>query len=105
VTTAATLVVTTGNARGEVLNANANLGERIGVGSQDCPDGPCRAEISGAPFDCDALAANPGGGVSGARLVSAFAFIGNPAIGDTVTTGVAPLLGLPRLCVATSCGN
>ena len=104
VTTAATLVVTTGSARGEVLNANAIPGKRIGVGS-DCSALLCRAAISGTPFDCEALAANPSGGVSGARLVSAFPFIGTFPVSDTVTTGLVPLLGLPKLCSAGNCGE
>jgi cysteine-rich repeat protein len=99
VATTATLYLTTGTARAEVLDANGIPGERIGVG-EECPNGPCHAELHGAPFDCDALAANPGGGVDGASVVSAFPIIPvgrDRCLGDTVTTGVAPLLGLPKL--------
>ena len=102
VATTATLYLTTGTARAEVLDANNNPGERIGVG-EECFNGPCHAELHGAPFDCDALAADPGGGVNGARMVDAFPVIQvihDRCIGDTVTTGVAPLLGLP----AFDCG-
>jgi len=102
VVTTGTLTFTTGTARAEVLHADNIPDARIGVGATcgelQTSDGPCRAEVAGTPFDCAALAQDPSGGVAAARLVTAFPGIpGSLNLSDAVTTGTAPLIGLPKL--------
>jgi hypothetical protein len=51
----------------------------------------CLIEQQGTPFDCDALLANPTGGLSGAALAVTFPQIDAKRIGDNVTASILSL--------------
>ena len=63
---------TTGTATAEIDDADDVAGARIAVG-ESCAGSPCHVTATGVPFDCDAIAAYPLGGlrqVSGRRVPS-----------------------------------
>ncbi|MBI1815023.1 MAG: hypothetical protein HYR72_08605 [Deltaproteobacteria bacterium] len=85
----ATVPLTTGLASSSVLDVNNSEGIILGPG-QECPVGNdpptlCLASQQGAPFSCDALAANPTGGTGGAKFGSAFPALHN-VIGDLIVS-------------------
>jgi hypothetical protein len=48
--------------------------------------GPCQTSQTGSPFDCEELAANPSGGLSGGAFAVTFPSIDAATIGDNVTS-------------------
>ena len=75
---------TTGTAQGAVFDANDGPGvidDGVTCGTQ-----PCRTAATGANFDCDALIANPTGGLSGGSLAVTFPQLDADLIGDNVTS-------------------
>lgn len=61
---------------------DASLGSECGV---RCGGNSCQTQREGRPFDCDALAANQTGGLSGGAFVVCFPSISARTIGDNVT--------------------
>ena len=53
-----------------------------------CFGSPCLTQFNGSPFDCDAILANPTGGLSGGSLTVSFPAIDSNQIGDNVTSTV-----------------
>jgi hypothetical protein len=82
------LALTTGRASASVYDVNNGGDPFPNAIAPDvtCFGVPCIASATGSPFDCDALAGNPTGGVDGAVLVGALPRIDEPQIGDTVLT-------------------
>ncbi len=83
----ATVPLTTGLASSGILNANDEEGAIIDKDSQ-CPPGGqlCIAAQQGSLFSCDALLANPTGGVGGVKFGSAFPTLRHVAPGDLVVS-------------------
>jgi cysteine-rich repeat protein len=84
------LALTTGMAEGEVFDANLDSGA-TGRGAVIAADArcfglPCETTAQGQPFDCDALTADPTGGVSGSALAGALPILDSRSIGDSVVT-------------------
>ncbi|MDX2165913.1 MAG: hypothetical protein SF182_02575 [Deltaproteobacteria bacterium] len=82
------IALTTGRASASVYDLN-NAGDPVQneiAPDVDCFGVPCIASATGSPFDCDALAGNPSGGLGGAVLVGALPRVDEPQIGDTVMT-------------------
>jgi cysteine-rich repeat protein len=75
--------VTTGLASLAIVDQSAIQGTSIALGST-CGDGPCDPASTGAPFNCDALAADPTGGTDGAALALTVPMIDELAVGDSV---------------------
>lgn len=63
----------------ELLNAVAE--------QRDCSGEPCRATVSGTPFDCAQLEAAPRGGLAGGALAACFPGIDTDPLADTATCG------------------
>jgi hypothetical protein len=70
--------VTTGRAVASVLDANAEDNLQIAPGA-DCGGGTCQVELTGEPFDCAAVAADPVGGLETGRLAMAFPILHYPS--------------------------
>ena len=82
---AATVPLTTGSASSTILNANDVKGKVIGP-DVNCGATKCAASVSGKPFSCSALAADPTKGVGAVALGSAFPALDNASLGDLVVT-------------------
>lgn len=88
------LPTTTGTSEAAVFDANPSLQTRTSSvidKDQRCfgATGPiCATTGTGAPFDCDALLANPTGGLGGGSLTVTFPSVDAATIGDNVTTTV-----------------
>lgn len=88
------LPTTTGMSEGAVFDANPSIPQRSSAvidKDQRCfgAMGPiCATTGTGAPFDCDALLADPTGGLGGGSLSVTFPSIDAATIGDNVTTTV-----------------
>ena len=80
-----TLATTSGTASAEVLNASNVNGSKVASGAQ-CGALPCLTSVTGVPINCDAVLANPTGGLTGAANGSAFGSLDAASIGDNVTT-------------------
>ena len=81
------IVLTTGTARGALYDANDDPNNPTDItDAAECGGSPCKTAATGAPFDCDALAADPTGGLSGGVLVGAWPMIDAPQLGDAVVS-------------------
>jgi len=80
-----TLATTSGTATAEVLNASNVNGSKIQSGAQ-CGATPCLVSVTGVAVNCDAVLADPTGGLSGAANGAAFGSLDAASIGDNVTT-------------------
>ena len=81
------LPTTTGTA--DAADYDPNNGDPTPIDKdQSCGGDACKTVVSGANFDCDALIANPTGGLSGGSLAVAFPNLDAALIGDNVTTTV-----------------
>jgi len=78
------VTATTGLAVAHVYDANLSAGAEIGP-QAICFGPACIASVSGAPFDCDRLAAEPAAGLSGGALGLCFPSVDAAIIGDSVT--------------------
>ena len=80
------LPTTTGTAEAAVFDSNN--GEAVIDKDTTCGGDACKTSVTGANFDCDALIADPTGGLSGGSLAVAFPALDANLIGDNVTTTV-----------------
>ena len=84
------LPATTGFAEAVMFDANNTPGAAIAETPPDgpsfCLTGDCIVSASGSPLDCDALAADPTGGLPGSALAIIFPAIDSRQIGDNVTS-------------------
>lgn len=78
------VLLTTGRAEAVIHDLN-NDGVSVIAPDRDCSGIPCQAALSGVPFDCDRMVAEPGGGLD-AVLVGALPFLDHQFTGDTVVT-------------------
>jgi len=74
-----------GTATAAVHDAN-NVPGRVIDKTETCGDDACISEVSGDPFDCDALRANPTGGLEGGVFALAFPILDNGDFGDSLAT-------------------
>lgn len=84
----ADIALTTGRASARVHDVN-NFGDPQQheiADDANCFGIPCIASATGSPFDCDALAGDPTGGLDGGVLVAALPRVDQPPIGDIVMT-------------------
>jgi len=82
------LPTTTGTSEGAVYDANNTTTGAIIDKDQSCFGPTCQTTGTGAVFDCDALLANPTGGLGGGSISVTFPSIDAATIGDNVTTTV-----------------
>jgi hypothetical protein len=85
---AQTLPTTTGSAAAVLVDINAFTGSVLANGQcSGASTGNCQSSISGGPYSCAALMANPTGGTSGVRTATAFPALETATVGDdTVIT-------------------
>jgi hypothetical protein len=76
------VLLTTGRAEAVIHDLN-NDGVSVIAPDRDCLGIPCQAALSGVPFDCDRMVAEPAGGLD-AVLVGALPFLDHQFTGDTV---------------------
>src|SRR5262249_48137477 len=76
------VLVITGTATGRIFDASNSRGTEIGPG-QTCNFSGCITQVTGSPFDCDAL--RNAGSITGATLGTVFTGL-DSQIGDVVTT-------------------
>ena len=81
-----TIPLTTETASAIVIDVNNNPGETIAPGA-NCGR-PCDASATGALFDCDAMEAATGGGLSGSGLAGCFPLLDSRTLGDNVVCTV-----------------
>ncbi|MFN8640729.1 MAG: hypothetical protein U0802_03365 [Candidatus Binatia bacterium] len=87
------VLLTTGTAEGVFYDRNNGAPTRAAAGGGSGPFCPplCVAGPT-APFDCEALAARPSGGLEGAALAFASPVL-DASLGDTVVSGVLSFPG------------
>jgi cysteine-rich repeat protein len=72
---------TTGEAAAAITTVDNIPGNTIEPGAT-CGGGECESSLSGEPFDCDALAANPTGGLATGKLAFAFQILDYQVLRD-----------------------
>ncbi|MDX2168581.1 MAG: hypothetical protein SF182_16025 [Deltaproteobacteria bacterium] len=82
------LPTTTGSSEAAVYDLNNDGTGAIMDKDQSCFGSPCLTSGEGSVFDCEELANNPTGGLSGGSISVSFPAIDSATIGDNVTTTV-----------------
>lgn len=82
------LPTTTGKSAAAVYDLNNDGTGAIMAEGQSCFGAPCQTFGEGSTFDCDELANDPTGGLSGGSISVSFPSIDAAQIGDNVTTTV-----------------
>jgi cysteine-rich repeat protein len=84
-TTGMNLPGTTGTANAVLVDFNNEPGKVLD-GDTMCGEEPCIAAVSGEPFDCDAIMADPNGGLDTGVFALAFPILDNADFGDSLAT-------------------
>lgn len=84
--------------RGAVFDADTVPGADIAAGNM-CGSAPCQVEMTGQPYDCDAIEATPNGGLETGAAVLALPVLHNGGIGDALAT--VRLVALPESEIPT----
>jgi cysteine-rich repeat protein len=79
------LPAVTGTAHAAAFNFNNQPGKVLDDSTM-CGDERCVAEVSGEPFDCDAMLADPNGGLETGVFALAFSILDNADSGDSLAT-------------------